>query len=114
MGTAVMVWAPVAAVNWAGLENSCEMKAHTSSTEVDYWRLLLVSPCSHSSVLDVEQRTDLTVVQPLLVSCFSVVIVLLCDERCSLLSVLPGTAQVQSTSWECLQWRHSCVLSLMK
>lgn len=82
-----------------GLENSCEMKAHTSPTEVDYWRLLLVSLRSRSSALDLEQRTDLTGVQPLLVSCFSGVIVFICDGRRSSPSVLPGTAQVQSTSW---------------
>lgn len=99
LDAAATVQAPLAAVDWAGLENSCETKAHTFPTEVDYWCLLLVPLCSHSSVLDLGQRTDLTGVQPLPVSCFSGVIVFICDDRCSLLPALPDTAQVQSTSW---------------
>lgn len=78
----------LAGVDWAGLENMCEAKAHTFPTEVDYWRLLLVSPCSRSSALDLEQRTDLTGLLP--VRCCSGVVVFVGDDRCSLPPLLPG------------------------
>lgn len=75
-------------LGWAGLENMREAKAHTFPTEVDYWRLLPVSPCSRSSALDLEQRTDLTGLLP--VRCCSGVVVFVGDDRCSLSPVLPG------------------------
>lgn len=47
-------------LGWAGLENSCKMKAHTFPTEVNYWRLLLVPVCSCCSVFEfgAEDRLD--------------------------------------------------------
>lgn len=60
-----------------------------------------------------EDRLDWCI-QPLLLICFSGVIVFLCDDRCSLPSVFTGAAQVQSTSKQCLQGRHRHILGLMK
>lgn len=91
LDAAATMQTPLPAVDWAGLENSCKMKAHTS-TKVDYWCLLLVCLCFCCSALHLEQKADLTGVQSLLVSCFSGVIIFIYDALCSLLSVLPGTA----------------------
>lgn len=51
LGAAATVQAPLAAADLAGLENSCETKAHTSPAAVGCWRLLLVCLCSRSSAL---------------------------------------------------------------
>lgn len=64
LAAAATVRAPLAAAAWTGLENSCETKAHSSPREVRCGRLLIVSLCSRSPVLDVTQRADLTGVQP--------------------------------------------------
>lgn len=87
-------------LGWAGLENICEAKARTFfPTEVGDWRLLLVSPL-WQLCLGFGAEGWFSWCPAFTSPLFQRSYCLLCEDRGSLLSGLPGTAQVRSTPRE--------------